>query len=396
MHMPSQRIHKEMYSENASLWFTLANGGSETAILLKLPTTSLKSLMQGCRLEILFDRIAGYICWCVRIYDAPEHPVAVTGVIRHPEEFDALLRILSECSAPLFLYNEMDFCVAWSDVIFDHTATRKASVFLNEAPLISAVPFDAKTSSALDFFDSQLEQGHSENAQIISMLATVGPWTSAKIAVAGVNDLKRIDVSSEDEGYALEAITWSALESVFPLSLHHSPKVTEGSKERELIDIVASYQFGAFLIEAKDLSVLRAKPQRTHSRRLATLRSHISKAIGQLKAAAKSVQEGVEVRTQDGNVIPLNREHPLHCIVLVTEFIEDDDWEQVFNELCDAWTERECFFHVLDLRELVTLLKIGKGRSTHFDYMLMERAKVCIKHNTPHVRSRVAAPASNQ
>ncbi|MBB5357339.1 hypothetical protein HDE76_000521 [Rhodanobacter sp. ANJX3] len=390
MHMPSKRIRKEMYSEDASLWFTLANGGAETAILLKLTTTSLKALMQGCRFEILFDRIAGYVCWCARIYDVPERAMTVTGVIRHPDEFGAVIRVLNENGAPLFLYNEMDFCVAWADVTLDDVATRKALGLLSETSLKITIPFDAEASGALDVFCARLKERHSENTSMVSVLATTETWTSAKIAVAGVNDLKRIDVSSEDEGFALEAITWSALESVFPFSLHHSPKVTEGIKERELIDIIASYEFGTFLIEAKDLAVLRAKPQRTHSRRLSTLRAHISRAIGQLKAAAKSVQQGVEVRTQGGEVISLNREQPLHCIVLVTEFIEDDDWEEVFMELCNAWIERECFFHVLDLRELVTMLKIAKGRSSHLDYMLMQRAKVCVEHSVPHVRSRVA------
>lgn len=399
MHLPSLRIHQEMYSEDASLWFTLANGDTEEAILLKLPTTSLKAVMQGCSLDILLSRVNEHLCWCASISDVPEKSLTITGVIRHKEDYEALVRVLAKVSAPLFLYNEMDLCVAWSDVTMEPDTAAAARRLVDEKVLSETAPFDAAASAALDVFGEHLNQEAIDEERGawngVKMRVSASDWTTAKIAVAGVNDLKRIDVSSQDEGLALESLAWSALESVFPFALHHNPQVMEGVKGRELIDIVATHEYGSFLIESKDLAVLRAKPKRTHERRLATLRSHICKAIAQLNAAAKAVQKGTEVRAKNGAVIPLNRDHPLHCIVLVTEFIEDDSWVDVFVELCNAAIDRKCFFHVLDLRELVTMLKIAKGRSTHFDYMLMERAKVSVKNAALHVRSRVSTSSAD-
>ena len=39
-----------MYSENASIWYSFANGGEELAVLIKVPTLTIKSLIMGCPL----------------------------------------------------------------------------------------------------------------------------------------------------------------------------------------------------------------------------------------------------------------------------------------------------------------------------------------------------------
>ncbi|MBB6187555.1 hypothetical protein [Rhodanobacter sp. MP7CTX1] len=395
MHLPNERIHREMYSEDASLWFTLANDGAAEAILLKAPTTAIKAIMQGCELHIVVRRVGDHVCWGARIFDVPERALTISGVIRHHDEHQALDRVLAKGSAPLFLYNEMEFCVAWTDASFDLSDAAAVRGMLQGHPAPAVGPFDKPTSLALDDFDrilnGELGEGEVAAGSAGELKVTVGAWTAAKIAVTGVNDHKHIDISNVDEGSVLEALTWSALESVFPLTLHHSPVVTEGLKDRELIDVVSTHEYGSFLIEAKDLSVLRAKPQRSHERRISTLKSHIGKAFGQLRGAAKAVMQGTQVRTRDGQVIALNLGHPLHCIVLVTEFIEDAEWDDEFAELCQLAAELECFVHVLDFRELVTLLKIGRGSASRLDYMLMERAKVCVGHGALHVRSRLRA-----
>jgi len=393
MHLPNERIYREMYSEDAALWFTLANGGTEEAILLKAPTTAIKAIMQGCGLDIVMGRVGDWTCWGVRIFDVPERALTISGIIRHHDEHEALNQILAKGSAPLFLYNEMDFCVAWADATWDSSETAAVRGVLQRHSAPAVGPFDKHASLALDDFDSILKRDHAEES-VGALKVKAGDWTAAKIAVAGVNDHKHIDISNVDEGSVLEALTWSALESVFPLTLHHGPVVTEGLKDRELIDVVSTHEYGSFLIEAKDLSVLRAKPQRSHEKRVSTLKYQIGKALGQLRGAARTVLQGTQIRTRDGQAIALNLDQPLHCIVLVTEFIEDADWHDEFAELCQVAIELKCFAHVLDLRELVTLMKIGRGRATHLDYMLMERAKVCVRHTALHVRSRVQTAES--
>ena len=48
------------------------------------------------------------------------------------------------------------------------------------------------------------------------------------------------------------------------------------------------------------------------------------------------------------------------------------------------------FFHLLDLRELITLLKGSSGKAELLDYNLMERCKLFAEHRSVHIRSRPA------
>ncbi|MBM7121366.1 hypothetical protein [Dyella kyungheensis] len=382
-----------MYSEEASLWFTLANGGDEEAILIKAPTATIKSIIVGCEVSIVVGRYENYLCSGVRAFDVPDKPLLISGVQRYEDEHVALLRILSKDRVPIFLFNEMDFCVASSEAMLDRNAALLAKKVLENPGGLYVGDFTKEASRALDNFcftvDDTLLVPHQEKIAIAEMGLSFGAWVATKITVAGVLDHKDVDVANKNEGDVLEAVTWAALDSVFPFAMHHSPQVVEGIKQRELIDVISSYEYGSFLFEAKDLSVLNVEKQRTQERRISTVKGHVKKALGQLRAATKSVRRGDVVRSVDGKVIDINLSKPPHCIVLITEFIEDGDWNDVFIDMFKMATEVDCFIHVLDIREFVNLLKICEGNPGHFDYRLMERSKFCVEKRLVHVRSRV-------
>jgi len=392
MHIPSERIYREMYSEEASLWFTLANDGEEEAILVKVPTASIKSMIVGCEFKIVIGLYENYSCSGIRIFDIPGRPLLVAGVQRYEEEHEALRRILSKKRVPLFLFNEMNFCVAWSNAELNHASSAESLQKLDgNEPLYTGV-FSREASLALDNFCFSVDDSqHFEDPKKIELIEIPierGPWTANRISVVGLHDRKDIVITNKIEGDVLEAVTWSALESVFPLTLRHRPQVKIGDKSRELIDVAASYEHGSIFFEAKDLSILNATMQRTYERRISSVQGHIKKAIGQLVGASKAVKRGELVFNEDGSLLDLNLSKPIHCIVLITEFIEDGDWHDVHSTIYRAMKETGDFFHVLDLRELVMLLKISKGKPDHFDYHLIKRLKLCIENKVVHVRTR--------
>ncbi|CAK8711982.1 MAG: hypothetical protein CDV28_1024 [Candidatus Electronema aureum] len=49
------------------------------------------------------------------------------------------------------------------------------------------------------------------------------------------------------------------------------------------------------------------------------------------------------------------------------------------------------FYHVIDLSELITLLKLSDGKPHRFDYNLMQRFKCVREIRTIHVRSKAVA-----
>lgn len=56
MHIPSERVLKRMSAEAASIWYVPANDGEETAFLIKAPTPTLKALIMGCSIQLLFGK----------------------------------------------------------------------------------------------------------------------------------------------------------------------------------------------------------------------------------------------------------------------------------------------------------------------------------------------------
>jgi len=153
MHIPSQRIHREMYSEEASLWFTLANGGDEEAILIKAPTATIKAIIVGFELSIVVGRHENYSCSGVRVFDVPGKPLLISGVQRYEDEHEALRRILEKGTVPIFLFNEMDFCVASGEAQLDKNASLVAEKLLGGPDELYVGDFTKEASHALDNFD---------------------------------------------------------------------------------------------------------------------------------------------------------------------------------------------------------------------------------------------------
>lgn len=192
-----------MRSEDGGAWFVPANGGDETAVLIKAPTSSLKALLAGARLSFMFGRDGGYLCSGVRIYDVPDAPILLYSVQRHQEEHEALRKIASERTTPVFLFNELDVCVAWSD------GKLWEAVELLPELIFDAYcgDFNSEMPAVLDAFCEAVERGrHCSGTEFIRTLEipiSLGPWTSNNISFAGVHGLQTIVLEDSDEGAVL-------------------------------------------------------------------------------------------------------------------------------------------------------------------------------------------------
>jgi hypothetical protein len=102
MHLPSERVHREMQSEETKLWFIPANGRDEIALLIKAPSSTIKALIAGWPLRLLFGRKGPYFSAGVRVLDMPDAPVMISGSQRQAEEHQALLRAVIARRMPVF------------------------------------------------------------------------------------------------------------------------------------------------------------------------------------------------------------------------------------------------------------------------------------------------------
>jgi hypothetical protein len=395
MHIPSARVYKEMRSEVASIWFVPTVGDGDVALLLKSTSASLKALVAGCPMSLVFGVQNKFLCAGARIHDIPNHPLFVCGVERYEEDFSALSRILDLRNIPMFLFNELDVCVAWSNVMLTEADAQEIKNTLSDSSFYVG-PFNKAASYALDCLcysaDRTQEADGATIIEFTEVSVTFEKWHANHISFVSVNDSQTVTINDPNEGAVLERATWASLESVFPLTLHMSPQIKVGDKLRELTDVLASHEYGSFLIEAKDLSIFQSGFLRKQARRTKGAQKQTQKAIAQLVGASKAAKRGDPITDKDGSPLSINLEQPFHCIVLLTELMHDGDWQTVEQQLGQAMVETGDFFHILDLQELVTILKCSKGDPKLFDYNLMERCKHFAQSRTVHMRSRLAPP----
>ncbi len=391
MHIPSEKIRKEMYSENASIWYSFANGGEELAVLIKVPTLTIKSLIMGCPLILTFGKKDIYLCTGVEIKDIPEKGVIVSGIQHEFDQHEALLQVLKKREFPLFLFNEADFCVAWTNCEIKKTDSTKLIDFIGDIGKLYVGPHTEEANYALDCFCNSIEKGSGyKTAPIIPTIKIepkIDKWTINNLHFFGLENLESISIDDKDEGGTFERIIWVSLQSVFPTTLYKNPQTISGEKKREFVDVLSFYEYGAFLFEAKDLSVLNAGITLDMDRRVKNLKKQIKKAINQLVGATKVFKNGEIITNQRGQELIISRRNPPHCIILVTELLIFDDYSEIVDQLLQAIYKTGAYFHILDLRELISLLKGSSGDARLLDYNLINRFEFLVKNKTIYIRS---------
>ena len=156
MHIPSERISREMNGEEGALWYVPANGGEELALLVKMPTTSIKALIAGCSLRLFFGKKNSYLCVGVQISDIPSSPIFISKIQTEAEEHDALFRALKKKNIPLFLFSEMDKCLAWNNLELTKKDAYDILNYIGEKSELYTGFFTSEMSHALDCFGYHL------------------------------------------------------------------------------------------------------------------------------------------------------------------------------------------------------------------------------------------------
>lgn len=357
------------------------------ALLIKAPTSQVKAIINGCQVSIVLRLIGSELYVVARIFDIPENPIIITKMQRVLEEHQTLIKFLSVGKIPFFLFNEMDYSVASNEASVDRTLSAVAAEMLSNCGQLYVGDKLKQHDQVLD----ELERTNIFDQECdIELMLETSEWSAVKATFVGLNDSHDIKVNSRDEGELLERMVWASLESIFPYTLHKSPQVQIGKKRRELTDVLASYERGSFLFEAKALSEYSSSANRSLERRISSTQQHIDKALVQLVGAGKAIDRGDELFDSHGNVLEIERTNPPHGIVLISELIEIGNWDSTVESLSNALASSRMFIHILDMRELITLLKICRGSRELLDFNLIERCKKFVECRSIFIRSRMA------
>ena len=392
MHIPNERIFREMNSEIASLWYVPATGDDDIALLVKSITTSIKAVVSGCPIELYFGKKDNYLCTGIKIKDVPDSPLFICGVQRNYEEHKALYKCLKKKRFPVFFFNEMNVCSAWSYCSISEQTAQQTLSFLGNLKSLYVGEFDAKASETLDDFQIATDEDGFPKLKVVMPTFFFCPeseeWHSIESYFLSNTDSKSVNVFNKDEGGNFENTVWSSLSYLFPDHIYKSPIIRYGETKREFTDVFAFHEYGSFIIETKDLSIISAGTNRSMDKRTAGVKKQVSKAIKQLTGAVKHFKNGAELTDNIGNIIEVDRKIVPHCIVLITELMHYGDWSEIVKQLSEANASTKSFFHLLDERELIELIKGSSNNPVLFDYNLMKRFELFKEKQSVFIRSQ--------
>ncbi len=366
--------------------FDYAHGrdGFEPTLLIKGSTVLLKYIVLGARMQLAFTMCDGRLLCALKVRDDGDNGCILWSVVEREEELNGIRGLARDEPLVAFLFNELAVNVAWNDLPTLGTLDR-LPIWADKAAL-GGVDHSAIEVSVFPLLDRLHRHVENDDEWLVLEVGGRSDWKAVhnRFITAGAS-ASLIDLFDGDEGNQQEQLGVWLTDNLQPSGVHHSPQIPKGNGTRELTDILLSYEFGAVLIESKTLSVLARErlPDRAKLKR--DVSAHIGKAFGQLCGAIRALKSDVPVTNLKGTTLSVEREHPVHAIVLIPDLeLVDDRAAYGIEFMQDFMGATGGFAHLLDISELLRIVQAAemiaaRGTTTTpmmaLDYYLIERAK---------------------
>lgn len=385
-------LNNHFNNEDTGLWFV--NTPSGPKVVLKLPTHSIKSIYKGCRVELIFKTYEYqgnfFLLSAVTIHDVGSNPLAVFGINRFEKEIEAIKEVFSNDRVYVEFYSELIIAVLSATLEIDNEIRSEVLTLIS--------PTDNFYQGAYDKYDSNIDiildkyQDSVSKDSVEPDIAIDCKFYDLKIiknTIVGVNEINDL-LLNETEGVGFEKQIWAVFESIFDSNLFKNPYTLDKKQRKELIDLFSFYEYGFFLIEVKALGVISVEKNDSMERKVLNVQSQIKKGIKQILGARKNVSRNCNVYNQEGKELTWDRTLFPHGLIIVSEILPFGDWREVEILIVKAMLDGEMCLNVIDLVELMKLIKMSEGRREMFDYLLLQRRDEFIKKNANiHIKGKV-------
>jgi len=385
----AERIYNELRHEQAAIWYISDKYGAK--IMIKVPSTSIKALLKGCKIEFLFGRddnqIPSVIHVGVRIYDDPINYQVITCVQRFLYEHLSIAKIMHLVTVQVQFYNELNVCQAYGMLKFDEWDRHNIHSFLGNPKRLFIGDFSSTISESLDNFQYSLglEYNFPNPSRVIKVLIVETVLSKLEIVKNTFFNQKgrmNLSIDNSDEGNVLENEVFLTLSSLFDNDVFKGPIIRHKNTFRELTDILAFSQYGIFLIEAKALGVINVVGERTMDRKVTGLQKQMIKAIKQLVGATRKVTEGVSIYDSNGREVMFDKTLLPHGIILISEMLPFDEYKETVKALLNAMVVCKIYIHIMDMKEYMKYITYSNGDKNKFDYYLVKRIESFVKNPT--------------
>jgi hypothetical protein len=357
--------------------------GPVPTLLLKASTLLLKYIVQGSALELVIARCADRLMYGVKVFDDIAKPATIWSIVELNTERDALIALSHTGECPIFLFNELALNAAWTTIKVD--VPREAFDLIADA-MLGPVDHSKMKVQVRALIDNLSKAPGPDSPHFSTSLTPFHEWKETfNHYYTNRGGHSPIHLFNKDEGGQQEQLAVWLTDSLQFSGAVHSPQVPKGKGRRELTDLLLTYQFGTTLIESKTLTIFNRTSLPTRDTLASGVTKHVEKAVAQLRGAARQIQLGMPVFDRSGVELGLNRNQPVHAIVLVPDFDLIEDPGRYGKEfITDFMSGTKGFLHLLDIAELMRVVQAAemiarRGNSVTqmmaFDYYLVERAK---------------------
>lgn len=385
-----------MFSEPAFLWFVPSEGNDAHTILVKAQSNLLRSIINGVKVQLFctVSEVKGekHLCLALRVYDDAAHPCLIFKVQTHKEEHLAFWEILKRKSSPVFLFDELCHCVAWTKSQFAEEGISEISRLIDSPETLYTGKFNENTLFSMNCLNFTLDPSQriegSKAIEIIDMEIDLKQFETWEINSYGVFESHKFEITA-DEGDGFEQRIWTAFESIFLFGVYRSPQFQKGEKELELTDILGLSDDNLILVEAKAMSIFTGNAEKDIDRKVRNLQKQIDTALKQLEGATKRIKKGSQVlKKKVGKFDNSDRrisfnENQLsapHAVMIVSELLPFGDWSGYFQKCLQLSRKNQALFQIIDLPELMKIIFASnkatddvETRANAFDHFLTKR-----------------------
>ena len=391
VHILADHLRSEFLAVPVLVRFDMAQGqnGPEPTLLIKAPSLSLKYLLRRQSLRFMVMRIGRKIAYAVEIPDDPDRPASAWSLLELPNESLALKTLITDPRCVIFLFNELAVSVAWTELDVRIEASLADAI---DAVELNTVGDEGDTELVNTRLNEMRNNANVSEAQLLSFDG-IGWHELHATYITNQAGSSRLSLFNRDEGGQQEEIAVWLTDNLDPAGCVKSPQVQE-KPPRELSDILLSHEFGTILIESKSLSVLARDNLPNRNKLTNDLSKHIEKATRQLIGGVRNLKNGLEVKDKAEKVLNIEREKPVHAIILVPDLtLLQNATEFGIKFIYQFMKTTGGFLHILDPAELLRIVQAAEMISEDserltkmmaFDWYLMERAKFSIKEPTPN------------
>lgn len=392
MYIPSSEIFKIVQSEHMGVWSELFDDG--LALIIKAPTTVLKAINQGCDVHLIIGLChsdSTTLAIGISISDNRKSPLLIPMIPRTKREIEGIISLTKQSELLFSAYDEIGDPVLHAKGEINGKLTQEWLKLINESK-IDIVDNTEGANKTIESFCYQInpDYGTSKFFEISSQVLNIKLYDIKATQILSINEVDCLahKLDETNEGNTQETQLSHGLSYLFKKNVYHSPQVTTGTKTRELIDVLTVDERCNFLIESKALCINDSGYGLSHDRRIRGAIKHVKKALRQLEGAIKAIKREDVITNKENppESVLVDPQKNIHLIVVISEFIQSDEWQEIISKMESLSLIHNAYFHVIDLPEFINTIKLSMSPNISFEISLVQRFTAMIKHRNMYIR----------